>query len=114
MGFVHPKDLKIGDIIKFVRKKSWINRECDVLDGHPPINIGDIYEVYKIEKADTDGHICGDKNMPNPLLRLQSNRRRNRLTAWWGCWICLNREINIYGKPKIFGIVKWMKENVKV
>ena len=108
MKYVHPKDLKIGDIVKYKDKKSWIRRKCDEDMAISKLKIGEIYEVFKIESGGRD-HISGIENVKNPLVRLKGGDRKGEFSAWWGSWELVNREI----EPKVYGIVKFCEQNYK-
>ena len=108
MSYVHPKELKIGDIVRFVKKKSWIKPECSDYKDITRALVGQLYEVYKIAET-TKTHICEEEGICNPLLRLKSNKHINQLSAWWGSWVLINREVGGY-QPEVFGIVEWMRK----
>ena len=100
MRLVHPKDLKIGDQVKYVDYQSWINDKCH--DDYYYGIIGEIYTVFKMERtAISAGHISNLEGANNPICKTQSGKQ---LSCWYGSWELVNRVI----EPKVCGLVKWI------
>lgn len=110
MIYVHPKDLKIGDVVKYVSKDSWISSNCNDGVGFQTRGIiGFSYRVYKIEKT-TEKHISEEPGANNPLLESLSNPEYRNLSAWWGSWVLVSKNTK---QPKVFGIVKFCERMYK-
>jgi len=108
MRFVHPKDLKIGDIVRYVSRKSWISPNYHDTDNYGTIN--QLYKVHKILKTTARHHMCGEDGLNNPLLASVSDDFRD-FSAWYGSFVIVNREIK--KTIKEYGIVKFCRRYYK-
>lgn len=109
MEFVHPKDLKIGDIVQYVSYESWIDSNCSDTYPHKG-KISKLYRVDKIIKTNySNGHISRLDGANNPILTEIDNPLNTNLSAWWGSWILIKREESKQNKE--FGIAEWCRKN---
>jgi hypothetical protein len=107
MKLVHPQDLKIGDVVRYVNTRSWISPEFTDTNIYGTLDC--LYKVQEI-KITTKRHMTGVEGLNNPLVVSIDGSLRN-FSAWYGSWVIVNRKIK---KPvKEFGIVGFCRRYYK-